>query len=222
MPLRRQQTIERQTTLEVEHGDIDAVLEAHMNELKDEDLEILPSEQELIEKGCNDLLENTLSTLESIMVKATTSHDANESVDVKQLLGELRTEKAAALLQFSEFLDERLTRLRRSFQAYRYSTLTKLSESRRSIVEYKRTHEIASAQCEQDRIRLLMDKTVKKYGTEIEELSTKYRLLKSSYNIASNRIDEMGMEKMEMSDTILKLENRTQRAEDAATKVSNF
>lgn len=219
MPLRRQQTIERRSTLEVENGDIDAVLEAHINELCEEEAEISQSEQEMIENGCNELLENAISTFESIIAQATAHVDENEGVDVSRLLNELKLKKAATLLQFSEYLDARLTRLRRSFQAYRYSTLKKLSDSRKSIVEYKRVHEIASAKFEEDRIRLLMDDTMKKYDSKINELSTKYRLLKSTYEIASNKVNEMEIEKMEMTDTILKLESQTQRAEDSANKV---
>ena len=219
MSQERKGLLVRQTTLDDYDGEIEPLLDAHIADIEEEDLDVPVSEQELIVRCCDELLENALAAFERVVKPADDSSCEISPIDTKAILRDMQCKKAASILKISGYLDERLTRLRRSFQAYRYSTVTKMSAARKSISEYKKTYEIASRRCEEDRLAILLDDMERRYKQEIDDLSHRLKLARSSYETVSCRNQEMALEKMSMEEKCTKLENRALRSDDMVVKV---
>lgn len=226
LTIARPPLLDRMTSLEVANGEIEPLLDAYISEIEDEDVSISVCEQEMIERGCNELLEKALKAFEQIVElnsPASGSNNFEHIVAIKEdLMEQLKTHKSAALLEISEYLDERLTRLRRSFQAYRYGTITKLSGARNSITEYKKVYELNASACERDRLRNLIDTTESRHRAEVDELSTKYKLARSSLEMANKLNGEMDAEKVLLTEKCAKLENRALKADEMVVKVSKL
>jgi hypothetical protein len=208
--------------------DLDSCIEALKN---DESLfDIATSEQELIEteflRFFEEITEKFRSTMDEMNQHTSDvcSLDSDATpMDAPQLfLADIQSFEQQTFQRISMFLDGRFTKFRRSFQAYKKTTLDKLFLARESIVQYKKTIDISSQVSAQIHLRLKIEESEAEQAARIADLTTSCVRFQSAYEMASSKFTVLEMEKVSLLENISRLESRLNAAEDRAIRVSQY